>query len=99
MMRSGRFAALLNGLSRWDWRIPLVGAWAVFLLFPVWKTGWVGDDMFNSALPGLYIYRDISPVQDALNEIKAWTFGVGRINPLIHVLKEASHWLLRDLFW
>ena len=91
--------ALLNGLRRCDWRIPLVGAWAVFLLFPIWKTGWVNDDMWNSALPGLWIYHDCSPVEDALSEIKGWTFKVGRINPLIHVLKEASHWLLRDLFW
>src|SRR5665213_501231 len=91
--------APLNGLRRCDWRIPLVGAWAVFLLFPIWKTGWVNDDMWNSALPGLWIYHDCSPVEDALSEIKGWTFKVGRINPLIHVLKEASHWLLRDLFW
>jgi hypothetical protein len=99
VIRSRLLGALLDGLSRCDWRVPLVGAWAVFLLFPIWKTGWVNDDIFNSSLPGLYIYRDISPVEDALGEIKGWTFGVGRINPLIHVLKEASHWLLRDLFW
>jgi hypothetical protein len=99
VIRSRLLGALLDGLSRCDWRVPLVGAWAVFFLFPVWKTGWVNDDMFNSSLPGLYIYHDISPVEDALGEIKGWTFGVGRINPLIHVLKEASYWLLRDLFW
>ena len=86
-------------LSRRDWRVPLIGAWAVFLLIPVWKTGWVFDDMFNSSLPGLWIYRDCSPVDDALIEIKGWMFGVGRINPLIHILKEASFWVYRDLFW
>jgi hypothetical protein len=91
--------SLLNGLRRCDWRVPLVGAWAVFLLFPVWKTGWVNDDLTNSVLPGLWIYRNCSPVEDALGEIDIWTFRVGRINPLIHVLKEASHGLLCDLFW
>ncbi len=99
MIRSRWLGALLDGLGRCDWRVPLVGAWAVFLLFPVWKTGWLNDDLYNSSLPGLCIYRDCSPVDDALSEIKGWTFWVARINPLIHILKNASFWLLRDLFW
>jgi hypothetical protein len=99
MDRSGRLGALRDRLRRWDWRIPLVGAWAVFLLFPIWKTGWVNDDLYSSSLPGLCIYEKCSPVQFATAEINGWMFGVARINPLIHILKDASFWVLRDLFW
>ncbi len=98
-MITPRWCSALCGIRRFDWRVPLVGAWAVFFLLPVWKTGWVYDDMFNSSLPGLWIYKNCSPLDDALNEIKGWTFGIGRFNPLIHILKEASFWVFRDLFW
>ncbi|HBI44106.1 MAG TPA: hypothetical protein DDY78_14825 [Planctomycetales bacterium] len=99
MIRFRWLGALLDGIGRSDWRVPLVGAWAVFLLFPLWKTGWLNDDLYNSSLPGLCIYQNCSPVDDALSEINGWTFKVARINPLIHILKDASFWLLRDLFW
>ena len=39
MIRSGWFAALLDLLGHCDWRVPLVGAWAVFLLFPRLEDG------------------------------------------------------------
>jgi hypothetical protein len=99
MIHSGRLNALRHQLRRCDWRIPLVGAWAVFLLLPVWKTGWVSDDVYSSLLPGKWIYLACTPVDDAFSEIKAWMFRQGRINPLIHILRQASFWVFRDLFW
>ncbi len=99
MIHSRWLAAIRDRMGRCDWRVLLIGAWSVFLLAPVWKTGWVYDDMFNSSLPGVWIYSNRTPVDDVLVEIKGWTFGIGRINPLIHVLKEASFWVYRDLFW
>ena len=99
MFSSRRLGALLDCLSRCDWRLPLVGAWAVFLLSPLWKTGWFNDDCYNSSLPGLCIHNNWSPVEDGLHEIHDWTFKVARINPLIHILKDASFWFFRDLFW
>ena len=99
MNRPRWFDGLLAWLVRRDWRVPLVGAWAVFLLIPVWKTGWVYDDMFNSSLPGLLIYHHRTPLEDALVQITHWTVNTGRFNPLIHILKEASFLVYRNLFW
>jgi len=48
-----------------------VGAWALFLLWPVLDTGWISDDMYNASLPGLRIYTGRSLAADAFHESPA----------------------------
>ena len=43
------------------------------------KTGFVGDDAYNSMIKGAIINQNISLNDRILSEIKGWTFGAGRI--------------------
>lgn len=99
----GQFARSVFGggvgvARRIDWHVVVIAGWGLLLLYPIRQTGWIGDDMFNASLPGLWIYRAISPLADAWSEIRPWMHG-GRINPGIHLWKEASFWLFHDLYW
>ncbi len=89
----------ISAVRRMNWRLLVIAAWAVFLLKPVWRTGWFGDDEINSLERGFLKYERISLLAHAFQEWKGWLFGVGRINPLIYLLKDATFWLFSDLIW
>ncbi len=86
-------------LSRIDWRPLLITAWGLALLYPVRETGWLQDDAFNASLPGAWLHNGTTPLSESWSEIVTWTFQSARINPVIHIWKNVSFWMIRDLYW
>jgi len=55
--------------------------WLGWILFPLFLSGFVSDDAYNSQIRGVLLYADISLFDRIVSEISYW-FDIGRFNPL-----------------
>jgi hypothetical protein len=76
------------------WLPPAILALALFVILPAAATGWLADDAFYSALPGILGADRITLWQAMAHSFHMWFFGNGRFYPGLIVEK----YLVFDLF-
>jgi hypothetical protein len=76
------------------WLPPAILALALFVILPVLNSGWMADDAFYSALPGILGADRITLWQAMAHSFHIWFFGNGRFYPGLILEK----YLVFDLF-
>lgn len=87
---------LLGRVRKTDWSLLAALAFAAFLLGPLFKTGYFGDDLMESLFRGMLLCRRQTFLQALLTDTQAW-LKAGRFFPLVLILPHSTFYLLSDV--
>jgi len=60
--------------------------WVIWVIYPLFGSGFISDDSYNSQIRGVLVSYDISIWTRVVDEIKEWLTVSGRFNPLNWIL-------------
>ena len=70
--------------------------WLAWMLFPLFLSGFISDDAYNSQIQGVLLHHNISLFDRIVSEISNW-LSLGRFNPLNWIVLYSYFYLFPSL--